>query len=73
MRKIRIIKIEIEENPNCGCNNGKFENFCVTFDNGTQYNGYTCRCGNGCSNSDRLPEVGMEFDNKRHFYDYLNN
>lgn len=70
---LKIIKIEIEEIENPGCNNGNYPEYTIYFDNGEKYSGVTCRCGAGCSGTDciRDLEVGMEFDSIEDFEEFI--
>lgn len=58
----KIISVEIENIDNPGCNNGNYPEMVVTAEDGRVYHGMTCRCGNGCSDTDRVPEIGADFD-----------
>lgn len=70
---MKITNIEYQETSNAGCNNGNYIPYTVTFDNGEVYESETCRCGNGCSGTDRTNhlEIGMEFANWDEFVDSL--
>ena len=67
---MRVINITVEELENPGCNNGNYPEYTVTFDTGENLSGITCRCGNGCSGTDRLPKVGQEFTSWNDFQEY---
>lgn len=62
MKKIK--RIEVEELENEGCNNGNYPECTIEFEDGTDYVGYTCRCGNGCSGTLNINAVniGDEFE-----------
>lgn len=70
---MKITSIEFERAENAGCNNGKYIPYTVKFDDGTVYEGETCRCHCGCSGSDRTDflQVGMEFCDLDDFYDCI--
>lgn len=61
---IKIKHIEIEDLENEGCNNGNYPECTITFEYGTEYVGYTYRCGNGCSGTLNINAVniGDEFE-----------
>lgn len=61
----------VEENPNVGCSNGEFEVYRAIFDTGFVHEGCTCRCGNGCAGTDRLPKIGMSFRDVSEFEEYI--
>ena len=54
-----------------GCNNGNYPEYVMGLSNGEILNVITCRCGNGCSNTDRLPKIGMVFANEQELNDFL--
>ena len=58
---MKVIHIEIEDLPNAGCNNGNYPEYTIVFDTGLRVQGITCRCGNGCSGTDRIPDLGQFF------------
>jgi hypothetical protein len=62
---MKVIKVEYNitdmDKDAIGCNNGNYPWYAVTLENGTVIEGLTCRCGNGCSGTDRLPNIGDEW------------
>lgn len=70
---MKIIRIEVEELENAGCNNGNYPEYVAYFDNGEKYTGVTCRCGAGCSGTDCIRDlvIGMEFDSIEDFEEYV--
>ena len=70
---LKIIRIEVEEIENAGCNNGNYPGYTVYFDNGEKYTGVTCRCGAGCNGTDSICdlEIGMEFDSIEDFEEFI--
>ena len=62
---VKVKNVKVLDMENMGCNNGNYPTYIVTFTNGNQASGLTCRCGNGCSNTDRLPSEGMTFDSEQ--------
>ena len=67
---IKIVDINLETIENAGCNNGNYPGFAVLFDDDSVAGGSTCRCGNGCSDTDKLPVIGMEFASLDEYYDW---
>lgn len=53
-REIKISNLEIEKLENPGCNNGNYSAWQGIDESGKVIGGITCRCLNGCSNTDRL-------------------
>lgn len=68
---MKVKNIYIEDLQDAGCNNGNYPRYIVEFDNGHTHAGITCRCGSGCSNTNRLPEDGQEFDSINDFLAYI--
>ena len=73
---VKIEKVIVESLENAGCNNGNYPNYTVLFINEDtkrveKFEGMTCRCGNGCSETDRLPREGMEFYNMKEYEMWL--
>lgn len=66
-----VTNIEVEEMANAGCNNGNYPHYTITFDNGKTYQGTTCACHRGCSNTDCLPCIGAEFKDMQDYINYL--
>ena len=62
---LKVKSVKVVEMESAGCNNGNYPTYIATFTNGSQSLGLTCRCGNGCSNTDRLPIVGMTFESEQ--------
>jgi len=63
---IKVIGIAVEEEDNPGCNNGNYPHFRMALNCDGRlefYDGNTCRCHKGCSNTDRLPSEGQVFTN----------
>ena len=58
---MKVTNVFVEELENAGCNNGNYPEFTATLEDGTVVTGVTCRCGNGCSGTERLPKVGEEW------------
>ena len=56
---LRIADIEMLEleNGEPGCNNGNYPEYIVTFDSGETYEGTTCACGMGCSETDCIAHL----------------
>ena len=60
MEKIKILNLEIEDLENAGCNNGNYPTWTGTSaETGQKISGVTCRCGSGCSNTDRIEWEGF--------------
>lgn len=59
---MKVKSIWIEHLENEGCNNGNYPWCEIHLDNGIVFHGRTCRCGGGCNNTDRLPNIGQEFE-----------
>ena len=62
---VKVKSVKVLDMENIGCNNGNYPTYIVTFTNGNQASGITCRCQNGCSNTDILPTVGMIFESEQ--------
>ena len=60
--KTTIKNIEIEQLVNAGCNNGNYPQMEIHLSNGDIVPSMTCRCGNGCSGTDRVPEIGESWE-----------
>lgn len=61
MFKIEILNYQEEspDNENAGCNNGNYPLWSgIDAETGNPLNGLTCRCGNGCSGTDRIVSDG---------------
>ena len=71
-RKIKVVDVDIDYNPNAGCNNGNFETGVVTFSDGSGVSIETCRCHKGCGGTDRVPAVGQKFNDIDDFWAYCN-
>jgi hypothetical protein len=72
---LKLIAIEVEDIENPGCNNGNYPGYTVTFDDGTTYEGTTCACGMGCSETDCIGylRVGSTFENMDEFIESIRN
>ena len=68
---VLIIDVDVEELDNAGCNNGNYPDVAITLSDGSVLHGKTCNCGRGCSNTWRIPDVGMKFVNKEGLLDYM--
>ena len=60
-KTIKFVKITEAETDNPGCNNGNYPEWEGILSSGETVCGITCRCGNGCSNTDCLPFVGETY------------
>lgn len=49
-----VVKYEIAETENPGCNNGNYPATILYLSDGTKYECYTCACLHGCSGTARL-------------------
>lgn len=67
---LEIINVQVEELENAGCNNGNYPEYSVKTSDGQIFHGITCRCGSGCSCTDRLPSVGMVFQSDEEFEEF---
>lgn len=70
---IKVLGVTVEAMENAGCNNGNYPHVEIELSNGETLRGYTCRCGRGCSNTWRLPDVGAQFDSTDELYRFLRN
>ena len=73
---IEVKELRFEEVMDPGCNNGNWQPATViTFDSDEkvvrEHQIITCRCGKGCSGTDRCPDVGMTFKNLGSLLDWM--
>lgn len=70
---IKVADVDVAYYDDAGCNNGRYQPVTIRLSNGEKVYGITCRCGRGCSNTDRLPQIGMEFESINALNDYMTN
>lgn len=68
---MRVVDVWVESIEDAGCTNGNYPAYEVTFNTGDVCCGTTCRCGNGCSGTDRLPVMGQIFRDWDALTEYL--
>ena len=56
----KVVAVEWNSNgvENPTCTGGDYPQYEATLENGVVVHGVTCRCGAGCSGTERLPQVG---------------
>lgn len=68
---IKVLSVNVEDIANAGCNNGNYPHVTVCTSK-RDYNGLTCACHRGCSNTWNIENIeGKEFANEEELLEYL--